>query len=44
MPCCHKAGVRLFVSENTTKTHVKNIYRKTGVHSKQELMDLVDGV
>lgn len=38
-----KISERLFVSENTTKTHVKNIYRKTGVHSKQELMDLVDG-
>ena len=37
-----KISERLFVSENTTKTHVKNIYRKTGVHSKQELMDLVD--
>lgn len=31
------------VSENTTKTHVKNIYRKTGVHSKQQLIDLVEG-
>lgn len=39
-----KISERLYVSENTTKTHVKNIYRKTDVHSKQELMDLVDGV
>ncbi|WP_139651428.1 helix-turn-helix transcriptional regulator [Raoultibacter phocaeensis] len=39
-----KISERLYVSENTTKTHVKNIYRKTGVHSKQELMDLVDGM
>lgn len=38
-----KISESLYVTENTTKTHVKNIYRKTGVHSKQELMDLVDG-
>lgn len=33
----------LVLSYNTVKTHVKNIYRKTGVHSQQELIDLVDG-
>lgn len=32
----------LFLSYNTVKTHVKNIYRKTAVHSQQELIDLVD--
>lgn len=30
-----------FVSINTIKTHAKRIYAKTGVHSKQELLDLV---
>ncbi|HIY83657.1 response regulator transcription factor [Rubneribacter sp.] len=30
------------VSLNTVKGHVKNIYAKTGVHSKQELLDLVE--
>lgn len=33
----------LFVSDNTTRTHMKNIYRKLGVHSQQELIDLVEG-
>ncbi|MDR2197639.1 MAG: LuxR C-terminal-related transcriptional regulator [Coriobacteriales bacterium] len=31
----------LFISENTAKSHVKSIYSKLGVHSKQELIDLV---
>ena len=34
---------KTFVSENTIKTHVQHIYRKCGVHSKQELIDLVRG-
>jgi DNA-binding CsgD family transcriptional regulator len=29
-----------FVSINTVKTHIKRIYEKTGVHSKQELLDI----
>jgi DNA-binding CsgD family transcriptional regulator len=32
----------LFVSENTVKSHVKSIYQKLDVHSKQELMDLIE--
>lgn len=32
----------LTVSVNTVKGHIKNIYVKTGVHSKQDLIDLVD--
>jgi len=32
---------KLFISKNTVKTHVKNIYAKTGVHSQQELIDFV---
>jgi len=31
---------QLYVTENTVRTHSKNIYAKTGVHSNQELMDL----
>lgn len=31
----------LSISRNTAKTHVRHVYRKTGVHSQQELMDLV---
>lgn len=30
----------LCVSENTVKTHVASIYRKTGAHSRQEIIDL----
>lgn len=29
---------------NTVKTHVANIYAKLGVHSQQELIDLVEQV
>lgn len=32
----------LFISDNTTRTHMKNIYRKLGVHSHQELIDLLE--
>jgi DNA-binding CsgD family transcriptional regulator len=32
----------LYVSENTTKSHVRSIYRKLDVHSKQELIDLIN--
>ena len=34
---------KLFISENTVRGHTKNIYRKLDVHSKQQLVDLVDG-
>lgn len=33
---------RLVLSRNTIKTHVRNIYAKFGVHSQQELIDLVE--
>jgi DNA-binding CsgD family transcriptional regulator len=33
---------RLYISENTTKTHMKRIFKKTAVHSRQALMDIVD--
>lgn len=33
---------KLFVSENTVREHVKSIYRKLLIHSKQQLIDLVD--
>lgn len=32
----------LVVSKNTVRTHMKNIYAKLGVHSKQEVIDLLD--
>ena len=31
----------LSISRNTAKSHVRHIYRKVGVHSQQELIDLV---
>ena len=30
---------RLEISENTVKTHIKRIYKKMGVHSKQDVID-----
>ena len=32
----------LFISENTAKTHVYNMYRKLEVHSRQEVLDLLE--
>ena len=32
----------LFIAESTVYTHLKRIYRKTDVHSKSELIDLID--
>lgn len=33
---------RLQVSKNTVRTHTRNVYAKLDVHSRQELIDLVD--
>ena len=30
---------KLVISENTVGTHVRHIYQKAGVHSRQELLD-----
>ena len=32
----------LVISENTAWAHIKRVYAKTGVHSKQELMSVVE--
>lgn len=32
----------LVISENTVWAHIKRVYAKTGIHSKQELMSVVD--
>lgn len=32
----------LFISENTVRSYSKNAYRKLGVHSKRELLDLLE--
>lgn len=31
---------KLFISSNTVKTHIRRIYEKTGVHSRDQLIDL----
>ncbi len=35
---------KLIISSHTAKAHIYNIYQKTGVHSRQELMDLVENI
>ena len=32
----------LTISLSTAQTHIRNIYRKTGVHSRQELLNLIE--
>lgn len=32
---------RLYVSENTVRTHLKRLYRALDIHSRQELLDLI---
>ena len=32
---------KLFISKNTVATHIRHIYGKLGIHSKEELIDLV---
>jgi DNA-binding NarL/FixJ family response regulator len=32
----------LGVSQNTARSHIKRVYRRLGVHSRQELLDLLD--
>ena len=35
---------KLFVSDNTVKTHIRHAYTKCGVHNKQEMIDLVESI
>ena len=32
---------KLFISKNTVATHIRHIYGKLDIHSKEELIDLV---
>ena len=32
----------LFVSDNTVRSHVKSLYRKTDLHSRQDAIDFVN--
>ncbi len=38
-----EVGAALFISENTVKTHVANLYRKLGVSSREQLVELIAG-
>ena len=35
---------KFYISQSTAKTHIYNIYRKFGVHSRQELLDFIEGI
>lgn len=39
---CARICERLVIAEPTAKTHIKNVYRKMGVHSQQELLDAIE--
>ena len=34
----------LVLSRGTVTTHLQHVYQKIGVHSKQELLDVIEGV
>lgn len=38
------AARELGISENTVRTHITNLYTKLGIHSKDELLDLLEAV
>ena len=35
---------KLFISENTVRTHTKNFYKKMGIHTKQDYLNLLENV
>lgn len=35
---------KFYISQSTAKTHIYNIYRKFGIHSRQELIDFVEEI
>lgn len=37
-------GEKLCISPETVRTHTKRIYDKCGVHTKEELLDLIEAL
>lgn len=37
-------SIVLFISEHTTKDHIKNIYKKYNIHSRLELINLISSI
>lgn len=37
----HAISEKLFVSENTVKSHIKSIYLKLDIHSRAELIEII---
>lgn len=35
---------KFYISQSTAKTHIYNIYRKFGIHSRQELLDFIEDI
>jgi DNA-binding CsgD family transcriptional regulator/MFS family permease len=38
----HYIAEKLVISESTAKTHIHNIYKKSGIHSQQKFIDIMD--
>lgn len=38
----HGISARLDVSDNTVRTHLRNLYRKLQIHSRQEAIEMVE--
>ena len=34
----------LVISEGTAKTHINHVYKKLNVHSRHELLDLIESI
>lgn len=39
----HGIAEHLGVSDNTVRTHMRNLYKKLGVHSRQDVLELLEG-
>ena len=35
---------KLYISDNTARAHVKHIYQKLGVHTREELLDFIESL